>query len=212
MARYAAGEDAAFAELHAMVASRLYGYLMRRTGDSDLVEDLVQQTFLQVHRARTSFLAGADVMPWLLSIARRLLIDHVRRAHRMAYLADHLTPDAALTTTSGADDLVHAKQMIACLQWQLRRLPDSQRDAFELLSHHDGPLDEAATRLATSVGALKVRMHRAQNALRAALSSMSAEPAPVSATDSSKRRDPKSWASSHRTSRANGFRLAASLR
>lgn len=54
MARYADGDDAAFAELYALIAPRLLGYLVRRLRDLDAANDLLQQTMLVVHRARAS--------------------------------------------------------------------------------------------------------------------------------------------------------------
>src|SRR5262245_35377161 len=82
MTRYADGDDAAFAELYDFLAPRLYGYVLRRTGRSACAEDLLQQTLLNVHRARGSFNRGADVLPWVFSIARRLLIDKARNQNR----------------------------------------------------------------------------------------------------------------------------------
>src|SRR5258705_9122288 len=75
MERYANGNDAAFAELYDTIAPRLLGFLRKATRDDSASEDLMQQTFLQIHQARGSFIAGAPVMPWALAIAKRLMID-----------------------------------------------------------------------------------------------------------------------------------------
>src|SRR5437762_115258 len=64
MARYGAGEDAAFALVYDAVAPSLERYLVRHTRDQALAEDLLQQTFLKMHRHRGSFLPGSAVMPW----------------------------------------------------------------------------------------------------------------------------------------------------
>jgi len=79
MERYANGDDAAFAEVYDAIAPRLFGFLLKARRDRVATEDLMQQTFLQMHRARGSFISGAPVMPWALAIARRLLIDSARR-------------------------------------------------------------------------------------------------------------------------------------
>src|SRR4029078_12632941 len=79
MERYSIGDDAAFAELYDAIAPRLFGFLRAATRDEFATEDLVQQTFLQIHGARGSFIAGAAVMPWALAIAKRLMIDGARR-------------------------------------------------------------------------------------------------------------------------------------
>jgi len=82
MNRYAAGDDQAFAELYAVVAPRLTRFLARRLRDRSELPDLVQETFLRVHRARRSFVPGSPVIPWLLTIAQRQLIEAHRRCLR----------------------------------------------------------------------------------------------------------------------------------
>src|SRR5688572_8224274 len=82
MDRYARGEDAAFAEVYDGLAPRLMAFLVRYTRDRARAEDVVQQTMLQIHRARGRFTPGAQVVPWAFAIARRLLIDSHRRGGR----------------------------------------------------------------------------------------------------------------------------------
>src|SRR5215475_3029690 len=79
MERYARGEDQAFSELYDSLAPRLRRYLHRASRDPGWADDLLQQTMLQIHRARGRFIAGAEVFPWAFAIARRLLIDDARR-------------------------------------------------------------------------------------------------------------------------------------
>src|SRR5262245_36731869 len=82
MDRYARGDDTAFGEIYDKLAPRLFGFLLRYTRDRSKAEDVVQQTMLQIHRARGRFMPGAEVTPWAFAIARRLLIDQHRRAGR----------------------------------------------------------------------------------------------------------------------------------
>src|SRR5258708_5498548 len=79
MDRYASGDVEAFSVLYDLLAPRLYGFLLRQTRNPARAEDLVQQTLLQMHCARGRFIRGAPVTPWAFAIARRLLIDDVRR-------------------------------------------------------------------------------------------------------------------------------------
>ena len=101
MERYAAGDDAAFPSVYDAVAPRLYGYLLRQTRDRARAEDLLQQTMLHIPRARVRFIAGAEVMPWAFAIARRLLLDWLRR-NRREMLADEGEPDAGASEAPGA--------------------------------------------------------------------------------------------------------------
>src|SRR5204862_7652843 len=84
MARYGAGDDAAFADVYDVVAPPLERYLLKHSRDRALSEDLLQQTFLKMHRHRGAFLPGSAVMPWAFAIALRLLIDRIRRRRREA--------------------------------------------------------------------------------------------------------------------------------
>src|SRR5688572_25924343 len=81
MQRYVEGDAAAFNELYRKIAPKLFGYLLRVTRDPALAEDLLQTTFVKVHRARNAYLKGAPIVPWILVIARRTFYDE-RRAPR----------------------------------------------------------------------------------------------------------------------------------
>ncbi len=168
MSRYAAGDESAFAAVYDGLASRLYGYLTRQTRDPARAEDLVQQTFLQMHRARGTFVPGADVVPWAFAIARRLMIDGFRRGKREV-LEDTNERDEPVATEPAADDLVQAQQLATRIRRELARLPETQRVAFELVKQEGLSLAEAAAVLGTTVSAVKLRAHRAYEALRAVL-------------------------------------------
>ena len=168
MERYAAGDDAAFGLVYDALAPRLYGYLFRQTRDRARAEDLLQQTLLHIHRARDRFIQGAEVTPWAFAIARRLLIDSVRRGRREV-LADDGEPDPGAADGPTADDLVHAGELAERIDRVLARLPQSQRAAFELIKREGLSVAEAAEVLGTTVAAVKLRAHRAYEALRGAL-------------------------------------------
>jgi RNA polymerase sigma-70 factor (ECF subfamily) len=167
MDRYAAGDDAAFAVVYDEVAPRVYGFLLRQTRDAALAEDVVQQTMLQMHRARATFLEGAPVLPWALAIARRLAVDAHRRRRREV-LSAQPQEDIAGPADDGEARAV-AAQTAARLRAELDRLPEAQRVAFQLVKDEGLSMAEAAAVLGTTVMAVKLRAHRAYQALRAAL-------------------------------------------
>jgi RNA polymerase sigma-70 factor (ECF subfamily) len=170
MDRYASGDDGAFGDLYDLLAPRLYGYLLRQTRNTARAEDLVQQTFLQMHCARGRFIAGADVVPWSFAIARRLMIDGMRRGKREVLSSqDDETLAEPVAVGLSADDAVHAKQIAARIQGELALLPESQRVAFELIKQDGLSVAEAAEVLGISVSAVKLRAHRTYEALRATL-------------------------------------------
>jgi len=168
MERYCAGEEAAYAAVYDALAPRLYGYLLRQTRDNARAEDLVQQTMLHIHRARVRFIPGSEVMPWAFAIARRLLLDGLRRGRREVLAVDG-DPDAGPSQSANADELVQARQLAMQIERVLAGLPASQREAFELLKYEGLSVADAAQVLGTTVAAVKLRAHSAYEALRAAL-------------------------------------------
>ena len=82
MAAYVGGDRSAFAVLFERYAPRLLRLMQRDLGRGEDAHDLVQQTFLQLHRARRDFRAGAKLRPWLFTIALNLKRQHFRRQGR----------------------------------------------------------------------------------------------------------------------------------
>src|SRR4051812_19092760 len=80
MDRYASGDSQAFAALHRALYPRLLAFLTRMSGSGVTAADLVQDTFLRMHRARSSFTPGGAVLPWAYAIARNTHHDHARAA------------------------------------------------------------------------------------------------------------------------------------
>lgn len=173
MDAYATGDDAAFETLYDGLAPRLEPFLLRITGNRARAEDALQQTMLQIHRARGRFVAGAAVVPWAFAIARRVAIDHHRRGRREVLEAgdDDSTLELVAAVDARADEVASAKELAKRLASELETIPDNQRAAFELIKVDGLSVAEAAAVLGTTVSAVKVRAHRAYEALRAAIAS-----------------------------------------
>ena len=171
MDRYAAGDDGAFAELYETLSPRLYGFLLRLSGDAATAEDLLQQTFLQMHEARARFASGSDVTPWAMAIARRLFIDVVRRQKsRATDLVDTSVLDETnLSGQPSAEDWMIAAETEAIIRSRLATLSPKHRDAFHLVKEQGLSIAEAASVLGTTAAAVKLRAHRAYAHLRSAL-------------------------------------------
>jgi RNA polymerase sigma-70 factor (ECF subfamily) len=171
MERYAAGDDAAFETLYDSLAGRLYGYIRRHVPDRHGCDDLLQETFLRMHRARGTFVTGAPVLPWAFAIARRLVLDQAGRARRSPRVADDVEPGpaSAVGDTDRPELVLQARQLAQRMAGALALLPESQRTAFELLKQDGLTLAEAAAVLGTTATAVKLRAHRAYESLRAVL-------------------------------------------
>jgi RNA polymerase sigma-70 factor, ECF subfamily len=171
MDRYARGDDAAFGVVYDAIAPRLFAFALRRTRDRERAEDVVQQTMLHIHRARGSFTTGAEALPWAYAIARRALIDQHRRGPREVLVSDDdaMAQDLVASMDAPADDVAAARELAARIQIELDKLPETQRMAFELIKQEGLSVREAAQALGTTVAAVKLRAHRAYEALRQAL-------------------------------------------
>ncbi len=169
MDRYARGDAAAFAELYDLLAPRLSAFLLRRTRDSARAEDLLQQTFLQMHCARQHFTCGSDVVPWAFAIARRLLIDVYRKSGREVLDDDGGSTCESAAPGPGPDRLAAQRRLAARVEQELARVPEAHRAAFDLVKREGLSMAEAAEVLGTTVTAVKLRAHRTYEALRASL-------------------------------------------
>src|SRR3954462_13074373 len=132
MQRYCDGDASAFRELYALVAPRLLGYLLKMARSRAVADDLLQQTFLKVHRARATYVRGADPVPWIYSIAHRTFIDEARRVKRAHVPAGDDVPEIPANITGESDerrddprvDPELAKEALAALS----QLPEQQRE------------------------------------------------------------------------------------
>lgn len=165
MDRYARGDDGAFSTLYDLLAPRLHSFLVRRTRDDARAQDLVQQTFLQIHSARRHFTPGAAVMPWSFAIARRLLIDTLRKDVRVSFGAEEDARER-VDQAELPDGQVGKRRLVRRVREALARLPEHQLAAFELVQGDGLTTAEAAEVLGTTPGAVKLRVHRTYVYLR----------------------------------------------
>jgi RNA polymerase sigma-70 factor (ECF subfamily) len=172
MQRYCVEGDAgAFAALYSIAAPRLFRSMLFLTRNRAMAEDVLQQTFLKLHRHRRAYVAGADPLPWLRTIAYRMCLDELRRARRerMA-LADAQPGDLEqLSTRDGgaahARPTYSERAIVATLR-ALDRLPEAHRTALILTKLEGNTIEEAAALLGTTPTAIKLRAHRGYQRLR----------------------------------------------
>jgi len=174
MARYCRGDAAAFHRLYAMLAARILAYLTGLLGDKAAAEDALQLTFLKLHEARSSYVLGANPIPWLYTIAHRTGLDEVRKRKRSrvrlskdgdvpADPAAHITGTAA---EGHPDPAEPAEPAAAGALAALAQLPENQRQALILTKVHGRSIADAAMITGSTPGAIKQRAHRAYVTLR----------------------------------------------
>src|SRR5512138_1699630 len=99
MREYQAGSLAGFERLHAVLRADLLAFVRRLAGDPAAAPDLVQETFLELHRARRTYLPPLPVRPWVFGIARNVVRRHRREwARRRRAIAD-VAPEAVLAAS-----------------------------------------------------------------------------------------------------------------
>jgi RNA polymerase sigma-70 factor, ECF subfamily len=167
MDRYADGDGSAFEELYDVLEPYLLGFAMNLARHRALAEDLVQQTFLQLHRSRARWVRGARVFPYAYSVARHHLIDSARR-EKYEQLASAEAPESAEPPSGapGTDDELDGKRRLTAVLEQLQLLPERHRMAFQLVVLEELSVAEAAEVLGLSAGNVRVQVHRAREALR----------------------------------------------
>lgn len=91
MVEYQSGRFDAFDEIYTSLAPALRRYLLGKARDAAKADDLVQETFLQIHRARHTFDPAYPLMPWAMAIARHVWLMHCRTASRRPWETDDVT-------------------------------------------------------------------------------------------------------------------------
>ncbi len=167
MVAYQAGELAAFDKLYGLLAPKLRGYLSSLTWNPSLAEDLLQETFLQIHRSRRTYMPGRPVRPWAFAIARHVfLMDRRRAARRSKFESGHLDELPEIPVPPSIEQLGTRTDV----RKALARLADDGREAV-LLHHVWGfSFGEIGALLGIREGTAKLRAYRAINTLREMLS------------------------------------------
>ncbi|MDR3719919.1 MAG: sigma-70 family RNA polymerase sigma factor [Bryobacteraceae bacterium] len=167
MASYQAGDFAAANALIHRLSPQLHRFFVvqfARRGDAD---DMLQETWLRIHRVRHTYRAGEPVLPWFYAIARHIRSDYHRKARRTTAREQRLDelPEVAAPMPARAREGPDLEVLLASL-------PESQREVIEMLKIAGMSLDEVARATSSSVGSVKQKAHRAYEKLRGLLSGM----------------------------------------
>jgi RNA polymerase sigma-70 factor (ECF subfamily) len=178
MNRYADGDASAFPVLYDAVAPRIEGLVKRRTRDPSRIDDIVQQTFERIHRARGTFIRGSDVLSWAFKIARNLCLDLGAQGwrERPAPGDDRVDGDAgadpiaeAVAEVVDAERIATARETLGRLVRAFRALPERQQLALELVRVEGFSMAAAAENLGVTLPSLKMSVFRGAAALRDAV-------------------------------------------
>jgi RNA polymerase sigma-70 factor (ECF subfamily) len=157
MVRYQQGDKEAVEALVKALSPTVTRYCGASWISQDELEDLVQECWLRVHRARHTYLPSEPLLPWFFAVVRHTRLDAFRQRHRRSAreVLTREVPDIAVENAAGADIM----QLVS-------RLPDGQRDVILMLKVVGMSLEEVARATSSSVGGIKQKAHRAYEALR----------------------------------------------
>jgi len=126
-----------------------------------MVEDVLQDTLLAIHRARHTHLPGRPVGPWLYAICEHRLADAYRKRRRTARVEARASEGGGQTAAEGGPTQPEGMVLAA-----LARLPGKQRRVIELLKVHDQSVRQVAYQIGMSESAVKVTAFRGYQAIR----------------------------------------------
>lgn len=134
-------------------------HIERRRWSTGEVEDLVQETYLQAVRSAAGFRGDGSPVAWLLSIARNVCADHVRRRQRSRRLVERLIPEV----------VDHVPAVDRSTPQLLDGLAADRREAFALTQVVGLSYEEAAEVISCPIGTVRSRVARARSDLLAAV-------------------------------------------
>jgi len=183
------GDPRSFELLLQKYRTPLVNFLYRMVRDRASAEDLAQEVFLRVYRARKDYVASAKFTTWLFRIATNLALNAVRdgRYHQLEISLDQRvsTGDAneveapmldVADRKPGIEQQLVDRDRVAMIRQAINKLPEKQRVAVLLHKYHELDYDEIARILECSESALKSLLFRAYETLRIELAPLVGRP------------------------------------
>lgn len=173
------GNREAFGRLYQRYAGGVFSFVLARTGDRVLAEDVTSETFLRALRRIDSVRdQGQDVGAWFTTIARNLLLDHVKSSrHRLETTAAEVPERPTATTVVGPEQAVVERDTAEQLWRYVAQLSPDQRDCIRLRFGQGLSTAQTAAAMGRTELAVRGLRHRALGQLREA---MTAATGPVS--------------------------------
>jgi RNA polymerase sigma-70 factor (ECF subfamily) len=160
MALYQQGDLGAATALINSVSPQLYRFFAAQAVSRVEADDLLQETWLRIHKVRHTYRAGEPAVAWFYAIARHVRVDHYRRTMRTTIREreiEEIAATAELAPAAGRNDELEAL---------LAPLSSGEREVLEMLKVEGLSLEEVARATSSTVGSVKQKAHRAYKKLR----------------------------------------------
>lgn len=153
------GHDVAY--WHRRYAAQIHSFTLARTGDPMAAEDCTSETFLRAFSGRSSFACRGDgVRPWLFTIARNIVLDYGKKAHRRAETTTAVIDDRASYQEDPESTVVRAEAQREILR-HLDQLPRDQAQVLRLRFFEDLTVRQTAHAMLRSEQAVRTLQYRA---------------------------------------------------
>ena len=158
------GDEAAFDQLFARWAGPLLRYMERMVGDAATAEELVQEAFFRVHKARSRYEPRARFSTWLYRIATNLALNELKRPRRRHFHEEEENVGLVSQGPSSESEM-DARKKGTAVEQALADLPERQRIALWLSAAEGHSYAEVASVLEITEKAVKALVHRGRTAL-----------------------------------------------
>lgn len=173
MLAYAGGDAGAFDRLYARHSGGSYRYFLRSLRNEALAHELFQDLWMNLIRARATYVVEARFATWLYRMAHNRLIDHYRRSSVVQLVALETDDDAPdeinADSAPGPETIAASRQAAQHLLQQVQALPAAQREAFLLQEEGGLSLAEIAAATGAGIETVKSRLRYAMTRLRQAM-------------------------------------------
>ena len=170
--RYMRGDESAFREIVGRYKNSLYAFLRQFLNQTDLVEDVFQETFLQLYTSRKSFDPSRPLRPWLFTIAANKAKDALRKSQRSSAVpigaisdAQEMSFDEMLDTLTSDNtvpyDEVERSETAERVGEVIANMPESLREILILAYFNKFSYKQMAEILSIPIGTVKSRLHTA---------------------------------------------------
>lgn len=161
MCRYQQADEEAASALIGRVSPLLFRYFLVQASNRRYADDLLQETWMRIHKARHAYRRGEPALPWIFAIARHTGLDHYRKARRFETREKQVAvlPEPAAANPDPPREGPDLDTILAAL-------PERQREVIVMLKISGMTIDEVARATSSSAGSVKQKAHRAYQKLR----------------------------------------------